>query len=230
MLVYILPGAKTALAPVMLRGLPLWRLTVGSGCFARRRAAGYLRRLYASGVRRGIFADAALAATAARQGIHPLSVLPLRLALLDKLLDTLAVENLRHGAVCLHCGEGGEETARCAAAMLVHRARYLCLEGGDRAALTSFLLRGWGVSPGSGGRPVSLTVCTGHTAPTIGGAALCLTDDCERLQRVAYDPPDLPEPLLAALVEAGKCRAAEIRVISVTSSLDRRRESYYNAT
>ena len=40
----------------------------------------------------------------------------------------------------------------------------------------------------------------------------------------------LPETLLAALVEAGKWQTSEIRVASVTSSLDIRRENHYNAT
>ena len=57
MLVYITQCAKTTLAPITVRGLPLWYLGVGGGFFARRRAAAYLRRLYASGIRRGVFEE-----------------------------------------------------------------------------------------------------------------------------------------------------------------------------
>ena len=87
MLIYITQCAKTTLVPITVRGLPLWHLGVGGGFFARRRAAAYLRRLYASGVRRGVFEDERMAAMAARYGIDPIPVLPLRLALLDRLLD-----------------------------------------------------------------------------------------------------------------------------------------------
>ena len=41
MLVYITQSAKTTLAPITVRGLPLWHLAVGGGFFARRRAAAF---------------------------------------------------------------------------------------------------------------------------------------------------------------------------------------------
>ena len=99
MLVYITQCAKTTLAPITVRGLPLWHLGVGGGFFARRRAGAYLRRLYASGVRRGVFEDERMAAMAARYGIDPVPVLPLRLALLDRLLDALCIDGLPAAAL-----------------------------------------------------------------------------------------------------------------------------------
>lgn len=229
MLVYITMSSKTELAPAAIRGLSLWHLSVGSGFLARRRAAKYLRRLYEAGVRRGVFDTAALAALAARQGIDPVPVLPLRLSLLDGLLDALCGDTLSRAAVCLRCGVGGEEAAHRAASVLARRARYIRLEGRD-PGLSALLLRRWGVSPGDGGLPVALTVCTGHSAGSVDGPALYLTGDCARVQTVTYSDPPLPETLLAALVEAGKWQTSEIHVASVTSSLDIRRENHYNAT
>lgn len=230
MLVYITQCAKTTLVPITVRGLPLWHLAVGSGFFTRRRAAAYLRHLYASGVRRGVFEDERMAAMAARYGIDPVSVLPLRLALLDRLLDALCIDGLHAAAVYLRCGRGGEAAARQAAAVLARRVRYIRLDEGDPAGLTDLLLRRWGISPGDGGLTPALTVCTGHDASAVTGPVLYLTDDCARVQSVTYGSPSLPEPLLAALTAADKCQPSEIHVASVISFLDRRRENNYNAT
>lgn len=230
MLVYITQSAKTTLVPITVRGLPLWHLAVGSGFFARRRAAAYLRHLYASGIRRGVFEDERMAAMAARYGIDPIPVLPLRLALLDRLLDALCIDGLPAAAVYLRCGRGGEAAARQAAAVLARRVRYIRLDEGDPAGLTELLLRRWGISPGDGGLTPALTVCTGHDASAVTGPVLYLTDDCARVQSVTYGSPSLPEPLLAALMAADKCQPSEIHVASVISFLDRRRENNYNAT
>ena len=230
MLVYITQCAKTTLFPITVRGLPLWLLGVGGGFFARRRAAAYLRHLYASGIRRGVFEDERMAAMAARYGIDPVPVLPLRLALLDRLLDALCIDGLPAAAVYLRCGRGGEAAARQAAAVLARRVRYIRLDEGDPAGLTDLLLRRWGISPGDGGLTPALTVCTGHDASAVTGPVLYLTDDCARVQSVTYGSPSLPEPLLAALTEADKCQPSEIHVASVISFLDRRRENNYNAT
>lgn len=230
MLVYITQCAKTTLDPITVRGLPLWHLAVGSGFFARRRAAAYLRQLYASGIRRGVFEDERMAAMAARYGIDPIPVLPLRLALLDRLLDALCIDGLPAAAVYLRCGRGGEAAARQAAAVLARRVRYIRLDEGDPAGLTELLLRRWGISPGDGGLTPALTVCTGHDASAVTGPVLYLTDDCARVQSVTYGSPSLPEPLLAALTAADKCQPSEIHVASVISFLDRRRENNYNAT
>ena len=230
MLVYITQSTETTLAPITVRGLPLWQLAVGGGFFARRRAAAYLRHLYASGIRRGVFEDERMAAMAARYGIDPVSVLPLRLALLDRLLDALCIDGLHAAAVYLRCGRGGEAAARQAAAVLARRVRYIRLDEGDPAGLTDLLLRRWGISPGDGGLTPALTVCTGHDASAVTGPVLYLTDDCARVQSVTYGSPSLPEPLLAALTAADKCQPSEIHVASVISFLDRRRENNYNAT
>lgn len=230
MIVYITQGERTSLAAAAVEGLPIWRLTVGRGYFARRRAAGHLRRLYDGGVRRGAFETEILAALAEKYGIGTVPVLPLRLAVLEQLLDALCGEGLRGGAVELRVGPGGEAAGRRAAAALARRVRYIRLADGDPAGLTGLLMENWGISPGSGGLPAALTVCTGYDAPETEGRTLYLTEDCARVQAVTYEPSGLPEPLLAALVDSGRWLPSQIRVASVASLLDIRRENHYNAT
>ena len=128
MLVYITSGQKTDITTINMDGLPLHHLSVGRGYLARRRAVRWLRELHASGVRRCICADAALLPLAEQVDITPYPVLPLRLALLDGLLDVLCPGGLQNAAVLLRCGRGGEAAARAAAPVLARRARYLSLD------------------------------------------------------------------------------------------------------
>ena len=107
MLVYITSGQKTDITTINMDGLPLHHLSVGRGYFARRRAVRWLRELHASGVRRCVCADAALLPLAEQVDITPYPVLPLRLALLDGLLDVLCPGGLQNAAVLLRCGRGG---------------------------------------------------------------------------------------------------------------------------
>ncbi len=105
-----------------------------------------------------------MAALAARQGIDPVPVLPLRLSLLDGLLDALCIDASAAAAVYLRCGRGGGGR-RPAGGGRAGPPRPIYPAGrGDPAGLSALLLRRWGVSPGDGGLPVALTVCTGHSA------------------------------------------------------------------
>ena len=101
MLVYITSGQKTDITTINMDGLPLHHLSVGRGYLARRRAVRWLRELHASGVRRCVCADAALLPLAEQVDITPYPVLPLRLALLDGLLDVLCPGGLQNAAVLL---------------------------------------------------------------------------------------------------------------------------------
>ena len=114
MIVYMTQGQKTVLSRITVEGLPLHYLSVGRGYFARRRALHFLRQLYDSGVRRCICADVYLLSLAKQADITSYPVLPLRLALLDGLLDILCPGGLQNAAAVLRCGPGGEETARAA--------------------------------------------------------------------------------------------------------------------
>ena len=124
MLVYITSGQKTDITTINMDGLPLHHLSVGRGYLARRRAVRWLRELHASGVRRCVCADAALLPLAEQVDITPYPVLPLRLALLDGLLDVLCPGGLQNAAVLLRCGRGGEAAARAAAPSVAPACAY----------------------------------------------------------------------------------------------------------
>ncbi len=235
MIVYIMLSRKTELSMVTAEGLPVWRLEVGRGLFARHSALRLLRNLYGSGVRRCICPDDTLRTFPEKVNITQYSSLPLRLALLDGILDILCPDGLQNAAVRLRCGGGGESAARAALPVLVRRARCICLDMPDPAPLARELLYRWGVSVGDGGRPVVLTVLCGDAPPVPpDGTVLWLTPDCACRQRVIWTSPRaarLPlaatESLAAALLEAGKWLPSDIHI---TSLLDIRPESHYNAT
>jgi len=233
MLVYITYGQKTDITTIDMDGLPLHHLSVGKGCFARRRAVRCLRKLYDFGVRRCICADAALLPLAEQVDITSYPVLPLRLALLDGLLDVLCPDGLQNAAVLLRCGRGGEAAARTAAPVLARRTRYLSLEDPPHLLAQELLYR-WGVSPGDGGRPTALTVLCGDCPPPSAAPVLYLTDDCAARQRLLWTSPRMPAPqppeaeqLAAALLDAGKWLPSDIHI---TSLLDIHAKSHYNAT
>ena len=117
MIVYITQARRTELSAVEVEGLPLWRLAVGGGFLARRRAAGLLEKLYDGGTRRCVCPEG-LRMLPLRAGITPVGALPFRRAVAGQLLDTLCPEGLlyrwgiaagdggRAAAVTVLCGEG----------------------------------------------------------------------------------------------------------------------------
>ena len=155
MIVYMTQGQKTVLSRITVEGLPLHYLSVGRGCFARRRALHCLRQMYDSGVRRCICADGDLLSLAKQVDITSYPVLPLRLALLGSLLDILCPGGLQNAAAVLRCGPGGEETARAALTVLARRARYVQLDMEDPAALAAELLFRWGIAAGDAGMDIA---------------------------------------------------------------------------
>ena len=234
MIVYITQKQRTKLSRMAVDGLPVWRLEAGSGFFARLRVARLLEELYRSGVRRCICGEGAPVSLAARAGILPVSVLPLRLALAGGLVDALCPGGLGDGCAVLRCGRGGEDAARAVLPVLAGRARYLRLEMDEPAPLARELLYRWGIAAGDGGRPAVLTVLCGRHVESGGGRALWLTPDCGRRQRLCWTSPraeDAPVPateqLCAALVSAGKWQPSDIHI---TSLLDIRAGNHYNAT
>ena len=172
MIVYMTQGQKTVLSRITVEGLPLHYLSVGRGYFARRRALHCLRQMYDSGVRRCICADGDLLPLAKQADIASYPVLPLRLALLGSLLDILCPGGLQNAAAVLHCGPGGEETARAALTVLARRARYVQLDMEDPAALAAELLYRWGIAAGDGGRRAALTVVCGDVREDTEGPAI----------------------------------------------------------
>ena len=217
---YIRQGRRTALTRELIGGVPFQVLTVGTGPLRRVRARRLLRRLARQGVRAAVFEDGAWREAAARYGIRPVPVGPLRLAKLGELLD--AVCPALSGKTARLCtGEDGS-TARRAARVLVKRARYVAAEPPGQAALEQWLLARYGVAAGCGGQTPAVTVWCGMAGEERDGAAVYLGEDCTARQEVRYaaaglGPWPVSEQLLAALFAAGRWEPSQIHVVSVTS-------------
>lgn len=217
---YIRQGRRTALTRELIGGVPFQVLTVGTGSLRRVRARRLLRRLARQGVSAAVFEDGAWREAAARYGIRPVPVGPLRLAKLGELLD--AVCPALSGKTARLCtGEDGS-TARRAARVLVKRARYVAAEPPGQAALEQWLLARYGVAAGCGGQTPAVTVWCGIAGEERDGAAVYLGEDCTARQEVRYaaaglGPWPVSEQLLAALFAAGRWELSQIHVVSVTS-------------
>ena len=217
---YIRQGRRTALTRELIGGVPFQVLTVGTGPLRRVRARRLLRRLARQGVSAAVFEDGAWREAAARYGIRPVPVGPLRLAKLGELLD--AVCPALSGKTARLCtGEDGS-TARRAARVLVKRARYVAAEPRGQAALEQWLLARYGVAAGCGGQTPAVTVWCGMAGEERDGAAVYLGEDCTARQEVRYaaaglGPWPVSEQLLAALFAAGRWEPSQIHVVSVTS-------------
>lgn len=217
---YIRQGRRTALTRELIGGVPFQVLTVGTGPLRRVRARRLLRRLARQGVSAAVFEDGAWREAAARYGIRPVPVGPLRLAKLGELLD--AVCPALSGKTARLCtGEDGS-TARRAARVLVKRARYVAAEPPGQAALEQWLLARYGVAAGCGGQTPAVTVWCGMAGEERDGAAVYLGKDCTARQEVRYaaaglGPWPVSEQLLAALFAAGRWEPSQIHVVSVTS-------------
>lgn len=217
---YIRQGRRTALTRELIGGVPFQVLTVGTGPLRRVRARRLLRRLARQGVSAAVFEDGAWREAAARYGIRPVPVGPLRLAKLGELLD--AVCPALSGKTARLCtGEDGS-TARRAARVLVKRARYVAAEPPGQAALEQWMLARYGVAAGCGGQTPAVTVWCGMAGEERDGAAVYLGEDCTARQEVRYAaaglwPWPVSEQLLAALFAAGRWEPSQIHVVSVTS-------------
>lgn len=217
---YIRQGRRTALTRELIGGVAFQVLTVGTGPLRRARARRLLRRLARQGVSAAVFEDGAWREAAARYGIRPVPVGPLRLAKLGELLD--AVCPALSGKTARLCtGEDGS-TARRAARVLVKRARYVAAEPPGQAALEQWLLARYGVAAGCGGQTPAVTVWCGMAGEERDGAAVYLGEDCTARQEVRYaaaglGPWPVSEQLLAALFAAGRWEPSQIHVVSVTS-------------
>lgn len=217
---YIRQGRRTALTREFIGGVAFQVLTVGTGPLRRVRARRLLRRLARQGVSAAVFEDGAWREAAARYGIRPVPVGPLRLSKLGELLD--AVCPVLSGKTARLCtGEDGS-TARRAARVLVKRARYVAAEPPGQAALEQWLLARYGVAAGCGGQTPAVTVWCGMAGEERDGAAVYLGEDCTARQEVRYaaaglGPWPVSEQLLAALFAAGRWEPSQIHVVSVTS-------------
>lgn len=215
---YIRQGRRTELTREIIGGVPFWVLTAGEEWRRGMRVRRLLRRMAQWAVKTAVFQEETWRETAARYGIQPPAVGPLRLAKLEELLAQVAPAGMQDGTVRL-CTDGDGAAARRAAAVLAQQARYIVLEPPEQAGLSQWLLAQYGLAAGSGGRTPALTVYCGAAAGE-GGAAVYLGPDCAARQQVVYEaegltPWPVTEELLAALLAAGRWEPSEIHVASV---------------
>ena len=213
---YVMEGGRASLTMRQIGGV--WFAAAAlpeTGPLAAYRRRLVWRALRHRGVRRCVMPEA-LEAEAARWGLLPVEVSPLRLAMLHQLLDTCG--DLRRGTAVLRA-ECATPAVYRAAVVLAGRARYLSLEldnGGE--ALEQALRQRFGLCLSRVGQP-AVTVSFGG-APSEN--TICLGEDCRRYQRVTYDVPEgmpgpwpVSEPLLAVLFEAGAIKKEQIRVKTI---------------
>lgn len=193
-------------------------LPAGKGLHALRRRQLW-QKMRRMGIRRAVL-PACFVAEAARWGIEPVEVYPLRRAVLLQLLECcppMEGKTVRLTAPYVSVSVG--ETAE----VLAQRARYIDLQVGQgREELCAHLQRRYGLAVGAVG-PVVLTVR--FDDETGWGKSLHLGEGCARYESVTYDVPRLAsagiaveEQLLSALLMGGYLKKEEIVVKSITSN------------
>lgn len=224
-------GTAPRLRQLLVNGAALWLLEgdLYGGLLPSLRRRYWLRRLTRLGIRQGALPPGRETDFAP---LVPISPLPLRRALLERLGDCLWP-----GGDTLLLRAPATDAAVCeAAGRLQGRFRWLRLQTGPgQEALSRQLLRRWGLAAG-GGRIDAALSFGGSCGPV---PTLYLGPDCAARQRVSYAwapgwaermaslPPE--EPLLALLHQAGALPPAAVWVKSV-QTLDRSGENHYNAT
>ncbi len=213
---YIEEGKRGGIERRQVLGMWLLHATLPTeGLFCRILRRRVWRTLQKEGVRRAVMAIA-LTEEAARWGIAPVEVFPLRRALLPQLLDLLPSLQGKTAALTAPCLTTDVELAAC---FLAQRCRYLRLEiGQGRATLARQLYYRFGLTVGSVGE-TAVSVCFHGMAE---GRCLCLGDDCAAYQEVTYQVEELgkmgimpQEMLLAALFEGGYLPKEAICVKSI---------------
>lgn len=147
-----------------------------------------------------------LDAEAAHWGISPIEVLPLRLALLDEMLDLCT--GVRCGTAALYAGYADADVCR-AAEILARRARYVVLYIEDGGEMLAQELRcRYGLCVGGVGVPAVILDFTG----AVKGAVRL-----DEMGEAAYevDSKPMPERLAAALFAAQALQKEEIQIKSL---------------
>ena len=204
-----------------VNGLTLWVLPLGPD--RRRRQQRRLKELARRGVRTAAAPTAfPLGEAAAGWGLRMVSPLPLRRAMLEKLLGRLLWEagvSPGAGRVLLSAPWVTEDVRR-AALYLAPRVRYLTLEAGRSGGeLAAELERRWGLARSEKG-PVAAEVAFGpRRCPEIPGLAWTSPAPCAQWSWQEGRRPPVPfageEAFLALLWEAGVLPAAQLCVKSV---------------
>ena len=213
---YVMWGKRSGLTTENIGGVWFAAAAVPEGgVLAAFRRGLVLRRLRRQGVRRCVLPEE-LEEEAARWGLLPVEVDCLRLALLSQLLDMQG--DLRRKTAVLRAEYVSPAVYR-AAAVLAGRVRYLALEverGGEELARQ--LRQRFGLCTGRVGEPAVTVSFSGMPQ----GEVICLGQDCQRFQQIAYALPEgLLEPwpaseqLLAVLFEAGEIKKEQIHVKTI---------------
>ncbi len=190
----------------MICGVPFFRIELpNSGILCRLRRRYLWRQLQRAGVRRCVM-PLDMDTEADDWGILPVEVLPLRLALLDELLDLCP--DVRCGTAALYADRANADVYR-AAEVLARRARYVALrvESGSEA-LTQMLYRRYGLCTGGRGEATVILDFTG----TVAGA---LRLDEKGMISCEVEGKPMPERLAAALFAAGTLQKDRIRIKSL---------------
>lgn len=190
----------------------------GNGLTARMCRRAVFRQMHRLGVRRCVMPEI-LWEEAARWGLLPVEIYPLRRAVLPQLLEQYTL--LRLGCAVLR-SPYTDGAVWEAASILARRVRYLALEiprGGEELALA--LRSRYGLCPGALTRAA---VTVSFAGAPCDGQTICLGDDCGRYQTVSYVLPDTlppdcaaPEQLLAVLWEAEILKKEALKIKSITA-------------
>lgn len=213
---YVEEGTRGALAAEEIAGGLFLHLTLPrSGLFCSCQRKKGWQQLYRAGVRCAVL-PVSLTEEAARWGINPVPVYPLRRELLAAFLDRCGT-TLQGAAVGLQAEYVSAEVVR-AAELLAVRARYLLLHtGAGSDELAAYLHRRFGLAVGGAASAV-LTVRFGCGAGQ--GRCLCLGEDCAAQQQVVYDTAlllpqgerETDEQLLSALFALGAVKKEQIPI------------------
>lgn len=206
-------------------GVPFLALRCGMpyNRWQRRRLRRALHKMTTQGVRQAVVPPD-LIPYCQQAGIQPIEEAPLRVALMEQIID-------RYCEQCgldIHCstvrlyGQGINHTVRQAAVLLVKKARYveLQLDKGQRE-LSEWLRWEYGLCAGNGGRGAILQICCHDDCESII-PTIWLGRNCEKRQRITYrlDRPwseqiEAEPQLLSVLFAEGKLPTEVIHIKSV---------------
>ena len=153
----------------------------------RRRLRRALRKMAEQGICRAIIPPDMIP-LCREMGIQPIEERPLRLALMEPLLDSFCAQNGLdiHRSTVRLCGHRVDRALQQAAVLLAGRARYIELQIDiGQQELSDWLRREYGISTGCGGHGAILRICC-NDAQAENIPTLWLGQNCEKQQRISY--------------------------------------------
>ena len=188
----------------------------------RRRLRRALRRMAEQGICQAIMPPDMIS-LCREVNILPIPERPLRLALMEPLLDSFCTQNGLdiHRSTVQLCGHRADHVVQQAAILLARKARYVELQVDvGQQNLSDWLRREYGLSTGGGHRSIMRVCCDDARAENI--PTIWLGQNCEKRQRISYQFNDpwsgqiIAEPqLLSVLFAEGKLPPEAIEIKSV---------------